>query len=699
MKLADKNQLKINDLYDMIIASFNLILEDGKCNGKEVTGIKLTTGQISLYTNYKFNNENLIDHVIIGNQDDVPANKLSTFADGLPKITLAGTKEENNRRYIIISSVMETLTDSQLDEENEFQGLKVEYEKNIIYIDESMEFLEDPRKIEMKHADYQVFTLQDYTVHTLIKEGYRSGFYQTNDQLIYGIEDKTGKNVYLGEFKDKSNGKKYERKLNFDQLAFPVKKIALSDDMHYVLPSSINQIKLGDDLKKVLTRKTGLIVLDSFNAYDLINSDLINDKNILNIWYSGYKLPSKSRYNIITVSEEKNTITDKYVNKIKSSNYNLVLDDNNKLSIDQIIKLSEEKLLIIGANLKNTEEYFRKFDQISEKQFKSFLNRCIYMGSMYTKSGINVNNAFREIIFTKDYKKLGNILDESENITDVILKLFRTLDFRELYIKDGDISIYKEEEKDGVIKEVKYAVSGIKVKNVDIYKMIIGNFDLKELDKNISALDSKGSITFHILNKLGEEDDNFKIIKMNIIKNENSLILRARNLIENNGKDISFDILGEEGIITTIVGGRETGKTTILKGITRQVSINERVYVYDPDYDFSKYEFNGSSGIVIDRNKINVDVIRTYDPGVIIINGDIDLEEFKKLYLVVSDRSKVYMATTYKIMEYLLDLNRNDSSKYRLSGLYDRGYTIALTRNKDGSITKKDYRLKGVQGK
>lgn len=696
MKLQSKDQLKINDLYDMITASFRLMLYDKKHNSKEVTGIKLTTGQISLYTNNKINNENLIEHIVHGNQDDIPANKLSQFADTLPRVALLGSKLEQNRRYVVISSVMETLADVDLDKENEFQGLKVEYRKNVIYIDESMEFLEDPRKIEMKHADYQVFTLQDYTVHMLIKEGYRSGFYQNNDQLVYGIDNKTGKNVSLGEFKNKAKDKNYERILSFESLAFPIKKIAASDDIHYILPSSIDQIKLSEDLKDILNRKSGIVVLDSFNAYDLINSDLIENREILNIWYSGSRLPSKSRYNIISTSEEKNNISDKYVSKLKYSNYNLILDDNNKLSINQIISLAEENLVIIGANLKDTEGYFRKFDQITEKQFKSYLNRCIYIGSMYTKAGIKLNNAVRELIYTKDYKKLGNLLENSDNITNIILKLFRTVDFKELYIKDGNLTIYKDKEVNGVTEETKFAVSGIEIKDVDIYKMIIENFSVEELDKNMEILEEEGSITFHIVNNYDNQDNVFKIIKINVIKNENSLILRARNLIENNGKDLNIEILEKEGIVATIVGGRETGKTTKLKGISRQFTINERVYIYDPDYDFSKNEFGASSGIIIDRDKINMNVIRTYDPGVIIINGDIELHEFKKLYLTISDRAKLYMATTYDISRYLLEMSENDPENHRLAGLIDRGYSITLNRNKDGSVTEKSYMLKEV---
>lgn len=687
--MAILNELDINLVYDSITSLFTKILEDRKMHGKEITGVKINSGQVSLYTNNGYGVENRIEEVISANQDDIDIERVEEFIANFPRVNMVGEapNEKNytgSRKYIILLTGRRTITDKTIDEDSKFQGLELTYSKKVIYIDESEESIRDKREYKEKMASFQVPDIQNFAIHMLLTNGFRKGYYIYNTAQVYGLDNRTNEPKYIGTMPHGALTETYRKDLSFIDSSFSCKTISLDDkNIFFIAIPEINQIEINNELKKILNRHSGIVILDSFNSYDLINSNLINESRSRQIWYAGRShIPNKSRFNLITINQSVD-VTPKIVNTLGSSYYNWVIDDENKLSIDQIIKIADNNLVIIGANLTELREYFRKFDQVSDTTYKSFFNRVLYMGSIYTSCGIVVDSTIRNMIFENNYGILGNIIEQSGDLEDNLFKIFESqkFDCREANIRNN--TIYIETDK----IQAKLRDAGV-IDNNAILKLIWKTLDEDNADEFLTKLKKVGSYTTQIWREQKENRGFYTILKLNLLANGNKILLKARKLQDPSKVKILSEVNQNKGSINILVGGRSAGKTGQLKAILFNNSVNKRVYVYDSDYDISEEEFKDAKDIIIDRDIFRVSTLKTFDPEIVVINGEIDTYEFMEMINLTSDSSSIYIGSTYDILDAVLTKKDVTYDTYKLENVLKRVSIINVPAN---TLGIKDY--------
>ena len=351
MMKHEVNTIELEELQSNIERVFNLLLSGEKWMGSSVTGIKINSGEITLFKNNSFKKDDKVISYIEANQDDINMEHAEKFLDTIPKVHLIGSKEKKNRKLIVANLERLNLTDQQLDEDFQFQGLNFLYSKVVLYVDDSEEALKDPRPLREKMAELQVNGMRNFAAFKLIESEAQKGIYMDYDKITYKVGS-GGTNEYLGQLPAEVEGTNYLKVLDFENLGFPIKEINYNSKTLFINIPSMHKMSLNADLKSALNKTTGIVILDSLNAYDLINSDIIDDQKDRQVWYSGTKLPSKSRKTKITPSNDYPNITDKTVNILKDANYSWIIDDMNILTAEQIIELADDNLVIVGGNLK-----------------------------------------------------------------------------------------------------------------------------------------------------------------------------------------------------------------------------------------------------------------------------------------------------------------------------------------------------------
>lgn len=600
------------------------------------------------------------------------------FLDTIPKINLIGSKEEKNRKLIVANLERLNLTDQQLDEDFQFQGLNFLYSKIILYVDDSDESLNDPRPLRDKMAELQVNGMRNFAAFKLIESESQKGTYMDYDKIAYRI-DSSGTNEYLGQIPMEVEGTNYLKVLDFENLGFPIKEINYNSKIVFINIPSMHKMNLNKDLKNALNKTTGIIILDSLNAYDLINSDIIDEQKDRQIWYSGAKLPSKSRKTKITSSVDYPSISDKTVRILKDSSYSWIIDDMNILTAEQIIQLADDNLVIVGGNLSDIKVYFNKLDIIGKEKYKLFVNRCIYIGSIYNNSGKYLNSVDRDIIINKDFGLLGNILKENIKLEDLILRVYTKIpNCKEINIKNRKVFVtIKEGSKDSISR-----LKEVEVENNDILQMVLRNEQHKSntnLDylQILESLNNDNSYT-SIITKEDEVNKGFtKNLKVNVFRSGNEILVRTRPLISPESI-INFEIGFKNGAAMILFGGRETGKTTTIKSLLNKLAANKKVYVYDPDYDITSKEYTMTENIIVDRKDLRIDLLKPYDPDLVVINNDITARDYMDILMTVSDKTILLVASSFNIIDDILTRKDIYFDNYKIESLLSRSLVYDL---------------------
>lgn len=646
--------------------------------GEPITGIKINSGEITLFKNHSFKKDDKVISYIEANQDDINMEHAEKFLDTIPKINLIGTKEEKNRKLIVANLERLNLTDQQLDEDFQFQGLNFLYSKIILYIDDNDEALNDPRPLRDKMAELQVNGMRNFAAFKLIESESQKGTYMDYDKLAYRV-DSSGTNEYLGQIPTEVEGTNYLKVLDFENLGFPIKEINYNSKIVFINIPSMHKMNLNKDLKNALNKTTGIIILDSLNAYDLINSDIIDEQKDRQIWYSGTKLPSKSRKTKITSSTDYPSISDKTVRILKDSSYSWIIDDMNMLTAEQIIQLADDNLVIVGGNLSDIKVYFNKLDIIGKEKYKLFVNRCIYIGSIYNNSGKYLNSMDRDIIINKDFGLLGNILKENIKLEDLILKVYTKIpNCKEINIKNRKVFVtIKENGKDSISR-----LKEVEVENNDILQMVLRNEQYKSntnLDylQILESLNNDNSYT-SIITKEDEVNKGFtKNLKVNVFRSGNGILVRTRPLISPEST-INFEIDFKNGASMILFGGRETGKTTTIKSLLNKLASNKKVYVYDPDYDITSREYAMTENIIVDRKNLRIDLLKPYDPNLVVINSDITARDYMDILMTVSDKTTLLVASSFNIIDDILTRKDIYFDNYKIESLLSRSLVYDL---------------------
>lgn len=646
--------------------------------GEPITGIKINSGEITLFKNHSFKKDDKVISYIEANQDDINMEHAEKFLDTIPKINLIGTKEEKNRKLIVANLERLNLTDQQLDEDFQFQGLNFLYSKIILYIDDNDEALNDPRPLRDKMAELQVNGMRNFAAFKLIESESQKGTYMDYDKLAYRV-DSSGTNEYLGQIPTEVEGTNYLKVLDFENLGFPIKEINYNSKIVFINIPSMHKMNLNKDLKNALNKTTGIIILDSLNAYDLINSDIIDEQKDRQIWYSGTKLPSKSRKTKITSSTDYPSISDKTVRILKDSSYSWIIDDMNMLTAEQIIQLADDNLVIVGGNLSDIKVYFNKLDIIGKEKYKLFVNRCIYIGSIYNNSGKYLNSMDRDIIINKDFGLLGNILKENIKLEDLILKVYTKIpNCKEINIKNRKVFVtIKENGKDSISR-----LKEVEVENNDILQMVLRNEQYKSntnLDylQILESLNNDNSYT-SIITKEDEVNKGFtKNLKVNVFRSGNEILVRTRPLISPEST-INFEIDFKNGASMILFGGRETGKTTTIKSLLNKLASNKKVYVYDPDYDITSREYAMTENIIVDRKNLRIDLLKPYDPNLVVINSDITARDYMDILMTVSDKTILLVASSFNIIDDILTRKDIYFDNYKIESLLSRSLVYDL---------------------
>lgn len=646
--------------------------------GEPITGIKINSGEITLFKNHSFKKDDKVISYIEANQDDINMEHAEKFLDTIPKINLIGTKEEKNRKLIVANLERLNLTDQQLDEDFQFQGLNFLYSKIILYIDDNDEALNDPRPLRDKMAELQVNGMRNFAAFKLIESESQKGTYMDYDKLAYRV-DSSGTNEYLGQIPTEVEGTNYLKVLDFENLGFPIKEINYNSKIVFINIPSMHKMNLNKDLKNALNKTTGIIILDSLNAYDLINSDIIDEQKDRQIWYSGTKLPSKSRKTKITSSTDYPSISDKTVRILKDSSYSWIIDDMNMLTAEQIIQLADDNLVIVGGNLSDIKVYFNKLDIIGQEKYKLFVNRCIYIGSIYNNSGKYLNSMDKDIIINKDFGLLGNILRENIKLEDLILRVYTKIpNCKEINIKNRKVFVtIKENGKDSISR-----LKEVEVDNNDILQMVLRNEQHKSntnLDylQILESLNNDNSYT-SIITKEDEVNKGFtKNLKVNVFRSGNEILVRTRPLISPEST-INFEIDFKNGAALILFGGRETGKTTTIKSLLNKLAANKKVYVYDPDYDITSKEYAMTENIIVDRKSLRIDLLKPYDPDLVVINSDITAKDYMGILMTVSDKTIMLVASSFNLIDDILTRKDVYFDNYKIESLLSRSLVYDL---------------------
>lgn len=672
------NSIELEELQSNIEKVFNLLLSGENWMGEPITGIKINSGEITLFKNNSFKKKDKVISYIEANQDDINMEHAEKFLDTIPKINLIGSKEEKNRKLIVANLERLNLTDQQLDEDFQFQGLNFLYSKIILYVDDSDESLNDPRPLRDKMAELQVNGMRNFAAFKLIESESQKGTYMDYDKIAYRI-DSSGTNEYLGQIPMEVEGTNYLKVLDFENLGFPIKEINYNSKIVFINIPSMHKMNLNKDLKNALNKTTGIIILDSLNAYDLINSDIIDEQKDRQIWYSGAKLPSKSRKTKITSSVDYPSISDKTVRILKDSSYSWIIDDMNILTAEQIIQLADDNLVIVGGNLSDIKVYFNKLDIIGKEKYKLFVNRCIYIGSIYNNSGKYLNSVDRDIIINKDFGLLGNILKENIKLEDLILRVYTKIpNCKEINIKNRKVFVtIKEGSKDSISR-----LKEVEVENNDILQMVLRNEQHKSntnLDylQILESLNNDNSYT-SIITKEDEVNKGFtKNLKVNVFRSGNEILVRTRPLISPESI-INFEIGFKNGAAMILFGGRETGKTTTIKSLLNKLAANKKVYVYDPDYDITSKEYTMTENIIVDRKDLRIDLLKPYDPDLVVINNDITARDYMDILMTVSDKTILLVASSFNIIDDILTRKDIYFDNYKIESLLSRSLVYDL---------------------
>lgn len=672
------NSIELEDLQANIEKVFNLLLSGENWMGEPITGIKINSGEITLFKNNSFKKNDKVISYIEANQDDINMEHAEKFLDTIPKINLIGTKEEKNRKLIVANLERLNLTDQQLDEDFQFQGLNFLYSKIILYVDDNDEALNDPRPLRDKMAELQVNGMRNFAAFKLIESEFQKGSYMDYDKLAYRV-DSSGTNEYLGQLPSEVEGTNYLKVLDFENLGFPIKEINYNSKIVFINIPSMHKMNLNKDLKDALNKTTGIIILDSLNAYDLINSDIIDEQKDRQIWYSGTKLPSKSRKTKITSSVDYPSISDKTVRILKDSSYSWIIDDMNMLTAEQIIQLADDNLVIVGGNLSDIKVYFNKLDIIGQEKYKLFVNRCIYIGSIYNNSGKYLNSMDKDIIINKDFGLLGNILRENIKLEDLILRVYTKIpNCKEINIKNRKVFVtIKENGKDSISR-----LKEVEVDNNDILQMVLRNEQHKSntnLDylQILESLNNDNSYT-SIITKEDEVNKGFtKNLKVNVFRSGNEILVRTRPLISPEST-INFEIDFKNGAALILFGGRETGKTTTIKSLLNKLAANKKVYVYDPDYDITSKEYAMTENIIVDRKSLRIDLLKPYDPDLVVINSDITAKDYMDILMTVSDKTIMLVASSFNLIDDILTRKDVYFDNYKIESLLSRSLVYDL---------------------
>lgn len=678
MNKHEVNTIELEELQSNIERVFNLLLSGEKWMGNSITGIKINSGEITLFKNNSFKKDDKVISYIEANQDDINMEHAEKFLDTIPKVHLIGSKEKKNRKLIVANLERLNLTDQQLDEDFQFQGLNFLYSKVVLYVDDSEEALKDPRPLREKMAELQVNGMRNFAAFKLIESEAQKGIYMDYDKITYKVGS-GGTNEYLGQLPTEVEGTNYLKVLDFENLGFPIKEINYSTKTLFINIPSMHKMSLNEDLKSALNKTTGIVILDSLNAYDLINSSILDDQKDRQVWYSGTKLPSKSRKIKITPSNDYPNVTDKTVNILKDANYSWIIDDMNILTAEQIIELADDNLVIVGGNLKDIKVYFSKLDIIGKEKYKLFVNRCIYIGSIYNNSGKYLNDMDKDIIINKDFGLLGNILKENIKLEDLILKVYTKIsNCKEINIKNRKVFVTINENG----KESVSRLKEIDVDNNDILQMVLRNEQNKSksninYSEVLESLNNDNSYT-SIITKEDEVNKGFtKNLKVNVFRSGNEILVRTRPLISPESV-VNFDINFNKGASILLFGGRETGKTTTIKSLLYKLAPKHKVYIYDPDYDITSKEYAMTENTIIDRKNLRIDLLKPYDPDIVVINSDINAKDYMDILMTVSDKTILLVASSFNIIDDILTRKDIYFDNYKIESLLSRSLVYDL---------------------
>ena len=134
------------------------------------------------------------------------------------------------------------------------------------------------------------------------------------------------------------------------------------------------------------------------------------------------------------------------------------------------------------------------------------------------------------------------------------------------------------------------------------------------------------------------------LIKINVFKSGTGLNMRADRLEMPSMLPQKDE--PNAGVIRVIQGGRGVGKTFKLKQESQRSAQGKRVLIIDRDFDFDAREYYYAKEITVirDKNTLTVNLIKSFDPEVMIINSPVTGKELFEFIENMESSSKIFVA-------------------------------------------------------
>ena len=605
-----------------------------------ITAFKVDSDKLVIYTKDQDPYRDK-GRIILGKKGINDTSILGYYVKKYPRINIVNKGKASEKERVIYTLKID---EKQLDgSEDGTLGTQYIVRVDSVYVEEGSLSKADPRPDNEKLLRYSYSDLDSFVVMQLILNDYQEGVYKKDSRTVFG--KKNGKLERVCQYIEVKDG---TRKIDVgSKLKVNYYKYSKTDlTSRYRVPK-LSDIEVNKNLMSIMKKKSGIIVLDNLMATDLLNSksfqEMTDYKNVL---FIGEDLCTKSEYLMVDTDP---TMKKELLPIIKKMNYDIIVDDDSKLAYGDILELAENSLVVISENTTNIELFIKKFDILGNKEFENFIDKTLYIGSIYTQYGLELTNSSRRLLKLKDLRLFSDItsVETIENTVKYIYSNKKVDEIDEILIKPGET----------------YMTSGDTMRKLNISPFYQSDivYTLWRLEKQLnvdllSSIEDKGyCIAISNISFKDEGKDVNLYLKFLFVGDRTKIHLKVSPILLKPvliPKEITAEV--QKGI-NVILGNAGEGKTNTVKNIANSMQSKKRVFVLDREYDIVEDELK-SIETYISRNVIDKNFIKHYSPDVIIINSEIDDEEMGNLLSVVTKNQIVILILTGTNIHDKLDL-------------------------------------------